>query len=45
MAKFTTIRCIIAIEAILDLEIHQIDIKIAFFNGNLEEGHLYGAVQ
>ncbi len=32
-----SIRCVLALAAIEDMEIHQIDVKIAFFNGDLEE--------
>ncbi len=37
VAKFVSIRCILALAAIEDMEIHQMDVKIAFFNGDLEE--------
>jgi hypothetical protein len=37
MAKFNTIRCILTLGASLDLEIHQMDVKTAFLNGELEE--------
>ncbi len=37
VAKFMSIRCILALEAIEDIEIHQMDVKTAFFNGDLEE--------
>jgi hypothetical protein len=32
-----SIRCILALAAIEDMEIHQMDVKIAFLNGDLEE--------
>ena len=37
VAKFTTIRCILAIGAAMDLEIHQMDVKTALLNDNLEK--------
>ncbi len=37
VAKFVSICCILALAAIKDMEIHQMDVKIAFLNGDLEE--------
>jgi hypothetical protein len=37
IVKFVSIRCILALIAIEDLEIHQMDVKIAFVNGDLKE--------
>ncbi len=37
IVKFVSICCILALAAIEDMEIHQMDVKIAFFNGDLEE--------
>ena len=37
VAKFSTIRCILALGAIMDLEMYQMDVKTAFLNGDLEE--------
>lgn len=35
IAKFTTIRIIVAIETTMNLKIHQIDVKMAILNENL----------
>jgi hypothetical protein len=37
VAKFTSIRCILALATLEDMEIHQMDVKTAFLNGKLEE--------
>jgi len=37
VAKFTSIHCILALVVLEDMEIHQMDVKIAFLNGELEE--------
>ena len=37
VAKFNTIWCILALGAALDLEIHKMDVKTAFLNGELKE--------
>ncbi len=37
VTKFVSICCILALMAIENMEIHQMDIKTAFFNGDLEE--------
>ena len=37
MTKIATIRSLIALAVIFDLVVHQMDVKIAFLNGDLEE--------
>ena len=37
VTRITSIRLMIAIAALRDLEIHQMDVKTAFLNGDLEE--------
>jgi len=37
IANFVSICCILALTAIEDMEIHQMDIKTAFIKGDLEE--------
>jgi hypothetical protein len=37
VAKFVSISCILALAAIENMEIHQIDVKTIFINGDLEK--------
>ena len=37
MTKIATIRTLIALAAIFDLVVHQMDVKTAFLNGDIEE--------
>ena len=37
MARFSTIWCILALGVVMDLEMHQMDMKTVFLNGDVEE--------
>ena len=37
MARYTSIRTILALEAVMKWKIHQMDVKIVFFNGLVED--------
>ncbi len=37
VAKFTSIHCILALAALEDMEIHQMNVKSAFINGELKD--------
>jgi hypothetical protein len=37
ITKFVSIRCILALAALENMEIHQMDVKTTFLNGKLEE--------
>jgi hypothetical protein len=37
VAKFASVRIIMVIAARLDLELHQLDVKTAFLNGDLKK--------
>ena len=37
VTKITSIRMLIALASVYDLQIHQMDVKTAFLNGDLEE--------
>jgi hypothetical protein len=45
IAKFTSIRCIFAFAALEDMEIHQMDMKTTFLNGELEEDIYMGQLR
>jgi hypothetical protein len=49
VAKFVSIRCILALAAIEDMEIHQMDVETAFLNGDLKgfanEGRTFSKVR
>ena len=37
VAKFASIRILMAVVAMMDLELHQLDVKTAFLNGELKK--------
>lgn len=43
VVRFSSVRAILALGAHYDLEIHQMDVKTAFLNGNLGDDHVYMA--
>jgi hypothetical protein len=45
VAKFASVRIIMVVTARLDLELHQLDVKIAFLNGGLKRGNLHGSAK
>ena len=38
MARTTSIRVLFALTSICDLQVYQMDVKIAFLNGNFDKG-------
>ena len=45
VVRFSSLRAILAITAAADYEIHQMDVKTAFLNGDLTEEHLHAAAR
>jgi hypothetical protein len=43
IVKFSSIRCILTLAALENMEIHQMDVKTTFLNGELEEEIFHGA--
>ena len=43
VTRINPIRMVLAISALRNLEVHQIDVKIAFLNEELDEKYIYGA--
>ena len=45
VARISTIRVLIALASIYKFEIHQMDVKTAFLNGELDEKNLYATTR
>ena len=43
VARYTSIRSVLSLDAVMKWKIHQMDVKIAFLNGVVERGSVCGA--